>query len=317
MASGHKLDPEVIGQHNRKQNWSQLRWPIEHPTESDFQLWKDAVSALCPSRTKRTGLGPFIAPTHRIWNWRWDEGSGSLCRSSNNGATEDVFRPEKKPNRFYYTETWPYTGRGILCLAEPTNAGAVGGGWRLTSLAKEATPPQTPWMFMEVLYSWGNTWLWDNILMAGGCNWLHEAIRDGSLIAVTDGSYIREQHLNLCSLAFVFECNKGQGRLIGSFSESLRVANAYQGELLGLIAIHLILLSIDKINGAMNGSAEIVSDCLGALRRITELPPTESRPAANTPTSSRISWSTAKRYHSLYTTSTCGHIKTTPHCSRT
>jgi hypothetical protein len=38
MASGHKLDPEVIGQHNRQQNWLQLRWPIEHPTELDFQL---------------------------------------------------------------------------------------------------------------------------------------------------------------------------------------------------------------------------------------------------------------------------------------
>jgi hypothetical protein len=37
-ASGHKLDPEVIGQHNHQQNRSQLRWPIEHPTELDFQL---------------------------------------------------------------------------------------------------------------------------------------------------------------------------------------------------------------------------------------------------------------------------------------
>jgi hypothetical protein len=126
---------------------------------------------------------------------------------------------------------------------------------------------------MEVLYSWGNTWLWDNISMAGGCNWLHKAIQDGSLIAVTDGSYICEQYPNLCSTAFVFECNKGRGRLIGSFSKSLRVANAYQGELLGLMAIHLILLRIDKINGAINGSAEIVSDCLGTLQRITELPP--------------------------------------------
>jgi hypothetical protein len=122
---------------------------------------------------------------------------------------------------------------------------------------------------MEVLYSWGNTWLWDNISMAGGCDWLHKAIKDGSLIAVTDGSYIREQYPNRCSAAFVFECNKGRGRLIGSFSESLRVANAYQGELLGLMAIHLILLSIDKINEIINRSAEIVSDCLGALRRIT------------------------------------------------
>jgi hypothetical protein len=51
------------------------------------------------------------------------------------------------------------------------------------------------------------------------------------------------------------------------------VANAYQGELLGLMAIHLILLSTNKIHGALVGSAEVVSDCLGALRRVIELPP--------------------------------------------
>jgi hypothetical protein len=71
----------------------------------------------------------------------------------------------------------------------------------------------------------------------------------------------------------MFKCKKGQGRLIGSFLESLRVANAYQGELLGLMAIHLILLSADKMHGALVGSVEVVSDCLGALRRVSELPP--------------------------------------------
>ncbi len=149
---------------------------------------------------------------------------------------------------------------------EPTHAGQVRGGWRLTSLAQEATPAPTPKSFMDVLYSWGNMWLWDNISIAGGYNWLHKAIQDGSLLAVTDGSYIRKQYLNLCSAAFMLECKKGQGRLIGSFLETLQVANAYQRELLGLMAIHLILLSADKINGALVGSAEVVSDCLAALR---------------------------------------------------
>ncbi len=51
------------------------------------------------------------------------------------------------------------------------------------------------------------------------------------------------------------------------------MANAYQGELLVLMAIHLILLSANKIHGALVGSAEVVSDCLGALQQVTELPP--------------------------------------------
>jgi hypothetical protein len=85
-------------------------------------------------------------------------------------------------------------------------------------------------------------------------------------------SYICEQYPNLGSAAFVLECKKGQGHKIGSFLETLQVASAYQGELLGLMAIHLILLSADKIQGALVGSAEVVSNCLGALQGVTELP---------------------------------------------
>ncbi len=51
------------------------------------------------------------------------------------------------------------------------------------------------------------------------------------------------------------------------------VANAYRGELLGLMAIHLILLSINKINCNLSGGVEIVLDCLGALKQVTSLPP--------------------------------------------
>ncbi len=43
--------------------------------------------------------------------------------------------------------------------------------------------------------------------------------------------------------------------------------------MLDLMAIHLILLSINKIHCNLSGSVEIVSDCLGALNRVTYLPP--------------------------------------------
>jgi hypothetical protein len=57
------------------------------------------------------------------------------------------------------------------------------------------------------------------------------------------------------------------------FSESLAVANAYRGDRLGLMAIHLLLLSVNKIHPTLDGSVEIVSNCLGALNRVTYLPP--------------------------------------------
>jgi hypothetical protein len=107
----------------------------------------------------------------------------------------------------------------------------------------------------------------------GGEAWLQDSIADGLLVAVKDGSYIREIYPNLCLAAFVLECSKRQGHIVGTFSEGLLVANAYRGELLGLMAIHLILLSVNKLHRDLSGSIEIVSDCLGALKRVTHFPP--------------------------------------------
>jgi hypothetical protein len=108
--------------------------------------------------------------------------------------------------------------------------------------------------------------------VSGGTEWIRHSINDGSLVAVTDGSYIRKLYPNLCSAAKVLECSK-QGRIVGSFSKRMDVANAYQGELLGLMVIHLILLSVNKINPTLKGRVEIVLDCLGATKRVSCLPP--------------------------------------------
>jgi hypothetical protein len=109
--------------------------------------------------------------------------------------------------------------------------------------------------------------------VSGGTEWVDKTIIDSALVAVKDRSYIRELFQNLYSAAFVLECSKGQGRVFGLFSKSLIIANTYWGELLGLMAIPLILLSISKIHQTLLGSVEIVLECLGALKWVTYLPP--------------------------------------------
>jgi hypothetical protein len=107
----------------------------------------------------------------------------------------------------------------------------------------------------------------------GGTEWVSKAIKDGSLVVVTDGSYIRQLYPHLCLATFVPECAKGHGRIIRSFSESMPAANAYRGELLGLMAIHLLLVSMNRVHATLTGSVEVVSDCMGALKHIVHLPP--------------------------------------------
>ena len=100
-----------------------------------------------------------------------------------------------------------------------------------------------------------------------------EAIANETLIAVIDGSYLKEIYPHNNSAAFVFECSRGRGRLWGSFAEHTPDAGSYRGELLGLMAIHLILRGVNVVLPNLRGSVLILSDCLGALNKVRELPP--------------------------------------------
>jgi hypothetical protein len=61
--------------------------------------------------------------------------------------------------------------------------------------------------------------------------------------------------------------------MMGSFAEASSGANAYRGELLGLMQVHLILLYVQCTAPALEGRIVIYSDCLGALGRVSLLPP--------------------------------------------
>ncbi len=61
--------------------------------------------------------------------------------------------------------------------------------------------------------------------------------------------------------------------MTGAFSEQSIASCTYRGELLGILAIHLILLSVNNVSPNLQGSVHIYSDCLGALNRVKNRPP--------------------------------------------
>lgn len=109
-------------------------------------------------------------------------------------------------------------------------------------------PEMMPESFLDVLREWGNMWMWDSLKLIDEDDWLLDVIRDGTCTAVTNDSYIRELYPEVCSCAFVLECSSGRGRILGSFTEQSKRACTYRGELLGLMAIHLILLATNKLD---------------------------------------------------------------------
>jgi hypothetical protein len=107
----------------------------------------------------------------------------------------------------------------------------------------------------------------------GGTVWLLQAIAGGKLIAVTNGSYIREHYPDLCSAAFILKCTQDGGGVTGAFPEASIDANAFQGELFSLMAVHLLLLVVNTVSPGLTGRVRVYSDCLGALSQVAELPP--------------------------------------------
>ena len=159
--------------------------------------------------------------------------------------------------------------RGNMATVEESTSGTK----KVCSIAPPPIRLIPPTDFLDVLHRWGQTWIWNDITVTGGTDWFAQAIVDNCLVAVTNGSYIKEHYPKLCAAAFMLECTKGRGQLVRAFAEASAGANAYCGELLGLMAVHLLLLAVDTVSPGLSRSATIYSNCLGALGRVAKLPP--------------------------------------------
>jgi hypothetical protein len=158
---------------------------------------------------------------------------------------------------------------GDICLVKPA-APAV---YNIISTSAGPPTPVPLLNFWNVIEEWGETWMWENLSICGEVTWLAAAIAENRLIAVTDGSCMKDVYPQVNSAAFVFECTDRQGRLWGFFVEHSPNAGSYRGELLGLMAIHLILRGINTISTNLGGLVLILSNCLGALNKVKDLPP--------------------------------------------
>jgi hypothetical protein len=85
---------------------------------------------------------------------------------------------------------------------------------------------------------------------------------------------MKEVYAGIQSAALVLECTSERGHLWCSFPEANHYACSYGGELLGLMAIHLLLLVVNKVHPNLGGMVHIFSDCMGDLGMVKNLPPT-------------------------------------------
>ena len=66
------------------------------------------------------------------------------------------------------------------------------------AVVSNTDPPRKeimPNKIKEVLKGWGCTWMWKSLRLVGSDEWIKVVIKGGTLVAITDGSYIKEPNI--------------------------------------------------------------------------------------------------------------------------
>jgi len=251
-AGGGSVDKRYLQKRQAGECWSSMKFPREVVTAPEMELWRRALVQVVTQGPAQVSLGTFKVDGHKLWEWQVVENRGRLYRK--NGDQVEVYGHVRRGRYRHLRTSRSGKMRGDMATVEEGMPGTM----KVCSVAHLPIRPIAPKDFLDVLRGWGQTWIWEDLKVTGGTDWLAQAISDNSLVAVA---------------AFVLECTKGRGRLVGAFAEASVAANAYRGELLGLMAVHLLLLAVETVSPGLSGSATIYSDCIGALGRVAKLPP--------------------------------------------
>ena len=271
-ANGTTIDKQYLSPRSRGDKWSSYRFGLQKPPPRDFSLWKEALTQLAPGGRRRTRLGKFLFPGHKIWPWRYDPINEHIFLLTD-GTTQKYTKQAstRRARHSFYS----YAGDTVQDTSHFPFCSVVAHDSSRVTMGSYYNPPSSPAQalhFHELLLTWGNQAFWKNLRYTGDGLWIYQAIQDHSLICVSDGSYMEHLHSEVCSTAIILECSRGRGRLSLSFAEKSIMANSFRGDLLGLLAVHLLLHSFDLTFSPSTGAVKVYSDCTGALHTVRSLP---------------------------------------------
>ena len=255
-------DEGRLGKHR-----STLTFGTEHPTDADWKLWKKSLKRLTDSKSLflTEPLGDWINPSTRIWRHFLNTDTqtveihtdDTIYEYANDGQDRvSILQPVRELD-----ESADSVVPATILEYEDGSIKLRARGQPLVSQPEVVAPTS----FLERLRSKGGEWMWDNISFSSDLSWIVEAIQRGSLFCCTDGSYMKKMAPEICGAAWVFYCAESRQWLKGEFTEHSKWANSYRGEQLGMLAIHLILLTLEEHYGVTLSNANIFCDNKGTI----------------------------------------------------
>jgi hypothetical protein len=96
--------------------------------------------------------------------------------------------------------------------------------------------------------------------------WLSDVLINGTLIGIADGSFDRHKAKSCSGLGWILVCTASKRTLRGLFYEISAAAVSYQGKLLGLVALHTLILAVADYYNLQCASGKICCNNISALK---------------------------------------------------
>ncbi len=113
--------------------------------------------------------------------------------------------------------------------------------------------------------------MWEHIVEGNiDVEWIRNALVNGRFLAVTDGSYDRENANTVSGSGWIIVCTACRQTLRGSFIEISPSAGSYRGEMLGLVTIHTFAIAIAQFFLVEKVTGEISCDNMAALNQASK-----------------------------------------------
>jgi hypothetical protein len=231
-----------------------MKFPCKVVIEMEMGIWHRAIMQVVVHGPTKCCLGIFKTDSNTLWEWRILENQGHLFQQQ--GDQVNMYGHIRWGLYKCIRTSCSGSMQGAVATVEEIKPGMM----TVCSVTSPPIHPIPPANFLDVLHGWRQTWIWDNLKVTRGTDWVAQSISESSLVEVTDGSYIKEHYPDLCSEAFVLECMQGRGCAIGTFPEASMATNAYWGELMGIMAVHLLLLAVNTMLPGLSGRVKIYSD---------------------------------------------------------
>ena len=243
--------------------------PTATPSPNDWELWRDTLRKLflppySTSRQLRVALGTWTTHTPHGWSWFRNDHTDTVYEQRDTDWISYSRQPSAG-NYAQYAQPQPSAPPDINTLC-PVSVNKLNAGIRVTSAGSVTTTPiMQPNSLQGLIRKEGSdaNWAVKHLQCSDNGANIAQAIRDGSLIVVSDGSLKQ----GLGTSAFILEAPNRQHTIRGvnKVPGPITDGNSHRCEMAGIYGALLCIKNLCTLHNITEGHIKMACDNLDAV----------------------------------------------------